>query len=51
MHDGCLGCNQPSPVLLESNPDRMTHLIWRLTDYLKLYAIQLQDYFQDVLAM
>ncbi|KFW61951.1 hypothetical protein AS28_02543, partial [Pygoscelis adeliae] len=50
MHDRRLVPQQPSPMLLIANPDRMTPLIRGLPDSLKLYAVQLQDRLRDALA-
>ncbi|KFQ77179.1 hypothetical protein N337_13015, partial [Phoenicopterus ruber ruber] len=50
MHDRRLVPKQPSPMLLNANPDRMTPLIQGLPDSLKVYAIQLQDHLRDTLA-
>ncbi|XP_010560005.1 PREDICTED: uncharacterized protein LOC104828198 [Haliaeetus leucocephalus] len=50
MHDRRLVPQQPSPMLLNANPDRMTPLIRGLPDSLKLYAVQLQDRLRDAIA-
>ncbi|XP_074424775.1 uncharacterized protein LOC141735620 [Larus michahellis] len=50
MHGRRLVSRQPSPMLLNANPDRMIPLIRGLPDSLKLCAIQLQNRLQDALA-
>ncbi|KAM6091881.1 uncharacterized protein LJ206_005158 isoform 1-T2 [Theristicus caerulescens] len=50
MHDRRLVPQQPSPMLLNAHPDRMTPLIRGLPDSLKLYAVQLQDRLRNILA-
>lgn len=47
-HDRHLVPQQPFPMLLNANPDRMTPLIQGLPD--SKYAVQLQDRLQDALA-